>query len=213
MKIRIFWNKILRKLEMIKYTYLNPNITVKNGKIYGQGKCVFILDKTAGIELNGTLEFNSNSIINNGRTGILRMDKNSRLVINGKFQFMYGSDVVLFSGAELKLGKNSYINSDCRIRCHQKIEIGNGCAISHDFTVMDSDAHFIDMQEKTKPVKIGNHVWIGTRVTVLKGVHIGDGAVIAAGSVVTKDVPADSLVAGVPAKVIRGKVTWSDRAE
>lgn len=213
MKGSIFWHRVLRKLKMIRYTYLNSNITIKNGRIYGQGKCVFILDRTAKIELNGNLEFNSNSIINNGRTGILRMDKNSRLIINGGFQFMYGSDIILFSGAELKLGKNSYINSDCKVRCHKRIEIGNDCAISHDFTVMDSDAHFIDMQEATKPVTIGNHVWIGTRVTILKGVHIGDGAVIAAGSVVAKDIPAGSLAGGIPAKVIRDKVTWSNQAE
>ncbi len=77
----------------------------------------------------------------------------------------------------------------------------------------DEVSHFLDMQKKTKPVKIGNHVWIGTRVTILKGVNIGDGAVIAAGSVVTKDIPAGSLAAGVPAKIIRDKVIWSDRIE
>lgn len=77
----------------------------------------------------------------------------------------------------------------------------------------DEVSHFLDMQKKTKPVKIGNHVWIGTRVTILKGVNIGDGAVIAAGSVITKDIPAGSLAAGVPAKIIRDKVIWSDRIE
>ncbi len=213
MKFRIFLNKFFRIFQMIKYTYFNSNITIKNGKFYGQGKCILILEKTAQIELNGKLEFNSGSIINNKRTGILRMDKDSRFIVNGKFQFMYGADILLFSGAELRLGNNSYINSDCKIRCHKRIEIGSDCAISHDFTVMDSDAHFLDMQKKTKPVKIGNHVWIGTRVTILKGVNIGDGAVIAAGSVVTKDIPAGSLAAGVPAKIIRDKVIWSDRIE
>ena len=73
---------------------------------------------------------------------------------------------------------------------------------------MDSDAHELDGNRNTNPVHIGNHVWIGTRVTILNGVNIGEGAVIAAGSLVTKDVPAGSLVGGVPAKVIKEKVEW-----
>ena len=56
--------------------------------------------------------------------------------------------------------------------------------------------------KKNKPVKIGNHVWIGTRAIIMKGVTIGDGAIIAAGAVVTKDIPDGSVVGGVPAKVI-----------
>ena len=58
------------------------------------------------------------------------------------------------------------------------------------------------------PIVIGDHVWIGTNAIVLKGVTIGDGAVIAAGAVVTRDVPAHSLAAGVPARVIRSDVHW-----
>lgn len=75
---------------------------------------------------------------------------------------------------------------------------------------MDSDAHegLWAGYEKTKPIKIGNHVWIGTRVTILKGVTVGDNAIIAAGAVVTHDVPANSIVAGVPAKVINSNVNW-----
>ena len=60
----------------------------------------------------------------------------------------------------------------------------------------------------SKPIKIGNHVWIGQRATVLKGVTIGDGAVIAAGSIVTRDVPPHSLVGGIPAKVLKENVEW-----
>ncbi len=60
----------------------------------------------------------------------------------------------------------------------------------------------------TKLVRIGNHVWIGMNVLILKGVTINDGAIIAAGSVVTRDVPANCLAAGVPAYVIKENVTW-----
>ncbi|HHT25364.1 MAG TPA: acyltransferase [Clostridiaceae bacterium] len=121
---------------------------------------------------------------------------------------MYGADIILFEGAELYLGCNSFINSDCKIRCHNKITIGDDCAISHDFTIMDSDAHKLNGKTSCGPIQIGNHVWIGTRVTILNGVQIGDGAVIAAGAVVTHDVPSKALAGGIPAKVIKEGVTW-----
>lgn len=166
-----------------------------------------ILDRNSKLVLNGYLTLNTNKMRKNGRSSILRMDENSLLECNG-FTFMYGADIILFKGAHLTLGKGSFINSDCKIRCHQEITIGEGCAISHDFTVLDSDAHEIEGSKKMSSVHIGNHVWIGTRVTILKGVTVGDGAVIAAGAVVVNDVPSCSIVGGVPAKVIKEKVEW-----
>lgn len=60
----------------------------------------------------------------------------------------------------------------------------------------------------TLPISIGDHVWIGARSTILKGVSIGDGAVVAAGSLVTRDVPPGALVGGSPARMVRPKVEW-----
>ena len=199
-------NFLKRKMWMLKYKY----------NISGQGQIVpgledFLkISRNSKLNLNGNLILNANRLGKNGRSSILRMDNNAALNVNGNFSFMYGADVILFSGATLTLGKDSFINSDCKIRCHKAITIGDGCAISHDFTVMDSDAHYLNGDNHTNPVYIGNHVWIGTRVTVLSGVTIGDGAVIAAGALVTNDVPSGSLVAGVPAKVVKNDITWSE---
>ena len=66
----------------------------------------------------------------------------------------------------------------------------------------------VEGEQKAQPITIGKHVWIGQNAMILKGVNIGDGAVIAAGAVVTKDVPAGCLAAGVPAKVIKKDVIW-----
>lgn len=186
-----------------------------NRQIIGDGKIsvgkedYLKLDKESQITLSGNISLNANKMGNNGRSSILRIDKDARMNINGDFSFMYGADIILFKGAQLTLGKNGFINSDCKIRCHEEIIIGDDCAISHDFTVMDSDAHYLDGDNHANPVRIGNHVWIGTRVTVLSGVNIGDGAVIAAGALVTNDVPTGALVGGVPAKVIKENVGWS----
>lgn len=186
---------------------------VHNGVVFGKNRLIigwrdrFELAKTCKILLNGKLSFNDGRYHIPMRNSLLLLEDNAILECNG-FSFYYGADVQVFEGAKLVLGKGSFINSDCKVRCHKEITIGEGCAISHDFTVMDSDAHELDGSRNTNPVHIGNHVWIGTRVTILNGVTVGDGAVIAAGSLVTKDVPAGSLVGGVPAKVIKEKVEW-----
>lgn len=200
-------DRICLKILNLINNKCNSHISIKNGKVICHLGTHLILDKNSKIELNESLYINWNCIKHNGRTSILRMDQDAKLTVNGKFSFFYGADVILFKGAHLLLG-NSFINSDCKIRCHQYIEIGNDCSISHDFTVMDSDAHCLNGDNHTNPVIIKDSVWIGTRVTILSGVTVGEGAVIAAGSVVNHDVPAHSMVAGVPAKVIKENVEW-----
>lgn len=191
------------------YTILNCRIHREKGWLLFRKKETRIaIGDGASIELGGNLKLCVNSMGGNGRSSFLRLDEGSRLAVEGNFQLMYDADIILFPNAVLRLGNNSFINSGCKIRCHRAITIGDGCAISHDFTVMDSDAHMLNGVTKISPVKIGDRVWIGTRVLVLSGVTVGDGAVIAAGSVVTKDVPAGALVGGVPAKIIRNSVVW-----
>lgn len=83
------------------------------------------------------------------------------------------------------------------------IYIGDCTVISENVIIRDCDNHNISDNDyvKTKPIHIGNHVWIGMRATILKGVTIGDGAIVAAGAVVTKDVPPKTLVGGIPQKL------------
>ena len=94
--------------------------------------------------------------------------------------------------------------------CYNKIEIGHGVAISEHVTFWDSDAyHILDSKHiKSAPIKIGDKVWIGLKATILKGVTVGEGSIIAAGAVVAKDIPPYSLAAGVPARVIKTNVRW-----
>ncbi|WP_172623509.1 acyltransferase [Arabiibacter massiliensis] len=158
------------------------------------------------MSISGAFVLGANGLLRGGRTSIVRVDEGASLEVKDAALY-YGADVVLFPRSRLRIG-STYINSDCKIRCHESITIGDGCAISHDFTVMDSNAHILDGSKGTAPVVVEDHVWIGTRVMVLSGVTVGEGAVIAAGSVVTRDVPARSLVGGVPAKVIRDNVVW-----
>lgn len=165
--------------------------------------------RDARLDLNGMLSLGNMWTTHGRKSSTLRMDAGSELCVTGNCSIFCGAEIVLFQGAKLSLGQ-SYINSGCKIICSRAISIGDRCAIAHDFTVLDSNFHAIDGSRSAESVVIGDHVWIGTRVTVLKGVSIGNDAVIAAGSVVTKDVPAGSLAAGVPARVIREHVVWEE---
>ncbi|MFP5346350.1 MAG: sugar O-acetyltransferase [Actinomycetes bacterium] len=109
-------------------------------------------------------------------------------------------------GKNRTLGKNVFINLGCSFQDTGGITIGDGSLIGHGSTLTTLD-HGIDPDRRADmipaPVVIGRKVWLGARVTVVPGVTIGDGAIVGAGAVVTKDVPADAIVAGVPAKLIR----------
>jgi acetyltransferase-like isoleucine patch superfamily enzyme len=91
----------------------------------------------------------------------------------------------------------------------QRVEIGNHCRIAEEVKIFDNNSHNIDynnrdmIKEDVAPVKIEDYVWVGMNSIILKGVTIGMGSVVAAGSVVTKDIPSGVLVGGVPAKIIK----------
>ena len=124
---------------------------------------------------------------------------------------------------QLKIGNNCYIGPNSVIRAGESIVIGDNVLIAHNVTIIDSDSHEIDSVERsesykkmikeghpkekgnvrTKPIIIHDNVWLSYNVSVLKGITIGEGAIIAAGSVVTKDVPDRTLVAGNPAVIIK----------
>ena len=109
-------------------------------------------------------------------------------------------------GKNTKIGKNVFINSCCRFQDNGGIEIGDKTMIGPNVTIVTVN-HEINPETRInaipKPVKIGKNVWIGADCTILPGVTIGESSIIGAGSVVTKDVPANIVVAGNPAKLIK----------
>lgn len=105
------------------------------------------------------------------------------------------------------------INPYVSIIAGRRVEIGEYCRIAGGVLIMDNDLHkhAVDNNKPVqdfKEVKIGNHCWIGLDVKILKGVTIGDGAIVAIGSIVTKDVKERTLVGGVLARLIRENVVW-----
>ena len=151
-------------------------------------------------------------------------NKNPRAVVLGKHCSVY-------AGCSFALGQNGYATvgdftwmNGALVMAEEKIEIGSHCLISWNVGIADSDFHpllpaqrLIDAQAlapffkdrpprpqlKTAPVIIGHNVWIGMNATILKGVTIGDNSVVAAGSVVTKSIPPNTVVAGNPAVPVK----------
>ena len=109
-------------------------------------------------------------------------------------------------GKNIRLGERVFINSGCRFQDQGGVTIGDDFLIGHN-TVFASLNHDLDPARRADmipaPIVVGRNVWIGSNSTILSGVTIGENAVVAAASVVTKDVPANSVVAGSPARVVR----------
>lgn len=122
-------------------------------------------------------------------------------------------DVYLFSVSRLKLGDNISIHPMCYIDASGEVDIGNDVSIAHATTILSTSHTFDDLDvpikdqtiEKKKTTVEGN-VWIGAKSTILCGNTVHSGSVIAAGAVVTHDVPANTIVAGVPARVIKERI-------
>lgn len=111
--------------------------------------------------------------------------------------------------AFIRIGRNCSIGDRTEIHAGSLVDIGNGVIIAWDCVIMDRDYHSTGQgPERIRPVIIGNGAWIGCRAMVLKGVTIGEGAIVAAGAVVTKDVAPFTLVAGNPAKAVKRVAGW-----
>lgn len=125
-----------------------------------------------------------------------------------RFQIAEGAAIHLetyfFAAAGLEMGKNSVINRGCWVDTRGLVKIGDNVSISPLVVILtaDHDLNSNCFAGRTRSVEIEDYVWVGARATILPGVSIGRGAVVAAGAVVTKDVPDFAIVAGVPARTV-----------
>jgi acetyltransferase-like isoleucine patch superfamily enzyme len=140
--------------------------------------------------------------------GCLHLAKSAKFELKEKNVLDRGFDIEV--KGQLIIGSRNYFNKNVKIVCFDKIEIGDDCLIADSVHIYDHD-HCCEDTTKlisaqgyvTAAVVIGNNVWLGAKVTVLKGVTIGDGTIVGANSIVTRDLPANSICGGIPAKVIK----------
>jgi len=156
---------------------------------------------------------------------VVNIQRNPNAIKIGALFSIRGELVVLTHGGNISIGDYCFIGENSRLWSGKSICIGNRVLISHGVNIHDTNAHPIDMADRHErykhistsgdpkqialnevPIIIEDDAWIGFNVTILKGVKIGRGAIVAAGSIVTKDVEPFSIVAGVPAKFVK-KIT------
>ena len=111
------------------------------------------------------------------------------------------------ASAALSVGDRTFLNSGTQVFCRRSVSIGSDSAIGPGCMIFDNNMHAIDGSREATPVVIGNNAWLAANVVVLPGVTIGDGAIVGAGSVVTRDIPPGMLALGNPARVVR-EATW-----
>jgi len=206
------WRLILNPFVVAKYIYykyISRHVIGKKARIIINGRGLLNFSKNSILEVNGTLFLNQYRVSKSKAETIIQIEENGKMVVDDSFSIWYGGNIKIFDNAVLHIG-SGYCNINCLIRCKERICIGYGVYIAHNVTIMDSDFHEIGREGyiMTKPVVIEDHVWIGKGATILKGVTIGVGSIIAAESVVTHNVPAHSLVAGNPAKIINTDISW-----
>lgn len=179
--------------------------------------CMYYVHPKANVVIDKYLNFNRQwdrqRMLSNNMAGTLYVSKNATLEAKAVDVFS-GSRITINPGAILKLG-NMKMSHGVVIDCFKSITIGNDVGIAEGVVLRDSDSHPIIINDcpispdVSAPIVIEDHVWIGMRAIVLRGVTIGEGSIVAAGSVVSRNVPPHSLVSGVPAKVIAKNVSWN----
>ena len=179
------------------------------GHILNEKGTIIQIEKGSLLTLASKLKTGVRQVKKSRKETRILLQENSEMVVDGIFAMCAGSYIRIVSGGKLILHGGG-INENTQITVGSTVEIGQDFTCGRDVVIRSYDGHTIDEKnyQISKPIKIGKHVWVGQGATILKGVEIGDNAIIASGALVTKDVPPKCIVAGVPAKIIRENVEW-----
>lgn len=194
----------------IDLNFLSSKVVRKCLLPYNGGKNTIVqLDNNSSMILNRRLKTGVRQVRRSNLETRILLEHDSSLIVDGNFTVYSGCYIRLLPNSKMVL-KGGFINENVQITVGDHIEIGEGATIGRDVVIRSYDGHHIDTPgyKISEPIIIGKHVWIGQGATILKGVTIGDGSVVAAGAVVTKDIPSSCIAAGVPAVVIKKDIKW-----
>jgi acetyltransferase-like isoleucine patch superfamily enzyme/coenzyme F420-reducing hydrogenase beta subunit len=180
--------------------------------------CIMDINKSAKLKINGILLLGGKTVKNSRLETRLFLKQGATLEVENDIGFSYGTDIEVFQGATLKLSgkskgasKGCGTNINCTIVCAERIEIGKDVQIGRNVTIRDNNGgHYLNRQgyKNSRPVIIGDKVWLCEGCTIMAGVRIGEGAIVGAHALVISNVPAHALVTGNPARVIDEDVLW-----
>ena len=187
--------------------------------IFTMPSAVFDIHSTAKIIVDAPFIYGNNPVRNMKMPTCLRMEANTTLEIhdgpltrygNVPYNLRYGAYIEIVNGGKLTIGQGA-ANVGLTIMCAKEITIGNGVRIGRNVSIRDwNGPHVIvnDRYVNHAPVHIEDHVWLCTGCSIMPGVTIGEGSVVAANALVTSNIPPHSLVGGSPAKVIKSDIEW-----
>lgn len=198
----------------------NTECSWKSGHvIYTMPSAVFDIHPTAKIIIKAPLLYGNNPVKGMRMPTCLRMEANTTFELHdgpltrygkGAYNLRYGAYIEIVNGGKLSIGQGA-ANVGLTIMCAKEVTIGNGVRIGRNVSIRDwNGSHVIinDHYRNHAPVHIEDHVWLCTGCTIMPGVTVGEGSVVAANATVTKDVPPHSLVGGSPAKVLKENIEW-----
>ena len=210
--------------KIIKYTRLNPkailqflhynalNDIIKGEVIIPTPHCVIKISRSAKLVKSGVsiigdkIKFRGSKIETR-----LFVGNNAIIELGDGIRIGYGSDIEVFDNASLLIGPGVCSNIGLTIICGDHIEIGKNTMIGRQVTIRDNNGkHYLNRPgyRDSRPVLIGDKVWLCEQCTIMPGVKIGDGGIVGACSLVTSHVPAHSLVSGNPSQVVDEDVLW-----
>ena len=198
-------------LQYVKLNYISKNVIHKGkGKIIPfKGACIELNENSKLIIHDESLEIGLNKIKGSKTETLVRLRKNASWDVKGYCGLSYGVTIEVNENAELESGYFTS-NSYSVLVSNKRILIGNDVMLGRNVVIYDSDFHsFNNKEERGDLVEIGNHVWIASNSMIMKGVKIGDGSVVAAGTIVRDDVP-DRVIVGFETKqiVLRKNAEW-----
>jgi carbonic anhydrase/acetyltransferase-like protein (isoleucine patch superfamily) len=213
MILKEFLNKI-SNLNPLAEIFLNRKCQ-KEKMFICRGKIQLSLASTATLKPPEHITYIGQTLLGEGTprdlTTVVAVSSDGCLFLNGA-RLGRGTSILVGTSAFLHIDQNSYIADGTRISAQNSISIGKDCAISWGVTIIDDDGHGFGPPPYSAPIIIEDNVWVGCNATILKGVTIGTGSVVAAGAVVTRSCPPYSLIGGVPARVIRQDIHWTDQS-
>ena len=191
----------------------------KGNVIYTKPSAVFDIHPSAEIIIDAPIVYGNNPVRNMYVPTCLRMEANTTLIIhggpltrygNGFYNLRYGAYIEIVNGGKLVIGQGA-ANVGLTIMCAKEVIIGNGVRIGRNVSIRDWNGPHVIIDHHYRnhaPVHIEDHVWLCSGCTIMPGVTVGEGSVVAANSTVTKVVPPRSLVAGSPARIIKENIEW-----